>query len=376
MGQLNLNLKDLDEQLKLEEVNACFAPSTSPWSRQIHADAAAVGAEKFASIRFAALSQDLTVTVQTKDKVAFAKGATPDDRRMALVQGAARAVRFLASILMDYNTVHGSSATASGKGVGKIVVECLGDSLEKLVGSEVNSTKPRIVTLHYLTNKQFPAYLEKYCEATSQTAQLAQIRQLVPAAIDELKKNMKGHRITPLVMVYKHTQDGPMSHGFTTSGVQATTETAQEAADLMREILDDAGLRNCQMLQIDLTSGNVMAFDADAKSFDLPPIGAPSSALPSIGEDQDAAQGKATLQCQSCGEHKPKTAFSKAQLKHKAKARCAACVAASVDGDGASTATPDAASLTGASAKKPPGADMMARARDFVAEFWQVVQLS
>eukprot|EP00961_Rhodomonas_salina_P253166 3421332-Rhodomonas_salina.1 len=163
MAQLNLDLKDLDGQLKLEEVNACFAPSTSEWSRKIHANTAAEGAEKFATIRFAPLSQDLTVSVQSKEQVGFAKGQGPDEKRLALVQGVSRAVRFLAAILMDYNQVHGALAN-SGKGVGKIVVECLGDNLEKLVGTEANLTKPRIITLHYLTNKQFPGYLEKYCE--------------------------------------------------------------------------------------------------------------------------------------------------------------------------------------------------------------------
>lgn len=376
MAQLNLDLKDLDGQLKLEEVNACFAPSTSEWSRKIHANTAAEGAEKFATIRFAPLSQDLTVSVQSKEQVGFAKGQGPDEKRLALVQGVSRAVRFLAAILMDYNQVHGALAN-SGKGVGKIVVECLGDNLEKLVGTEANLTKPRIITLHYLTNKQFPGYLEKYCEATSQTAQLTEIRQMVPAAIEELKKNMKGNRITPLVMVYKHKQDGAESYGFTTSGVQALTPEARESADLLKEILDDAGLRNCQMMQIDLSSGNVMAFDADAKSFDL---ASAANALPTIGENNNSeASGKSKLQCQGCGEIKSKEAFSKAQLKVKAKARCADCVAGKMAGPSLSSSlappAEDGDTIAPLPTKKVSVADqLMQQTQRFVAEFFQVLQ--
>jgi len=358
MGQINLDPKDLDKQLKLEQVNACFAPSTSEWSRRIHANLAAENAEEFASIRFGALSQDLTETVQTKDSVTFAEGAGEDERRVSLVQGAAKAVRFLASMLLDYNQVHGTSGDQ-----GKIVVECVGDSLEKLVGTEADFTRPRVVTLHYFTSSQFPTYLEKYCEGTAQTAQLSQLRQLVPAAYAALQKDAGANRITPMVLVYKHKQDGEDSFGFTTSAVPALTEDARESSDVMKEILDDAGLRNCQMMQVDLTSGNVMAFDADARRFKHTAI-TTKSALPAIGENStQGSTGKSKLLCQGCAELKDKSCYSKAQLKAKAKARCSECVASNTTAPGATQE------------KSVQGDDILRQTQAFIAEFSPVIQL-
>lgn len=66
---------------------------------------------------------------------------------------------------------------------------------------------------------------------------------MVPAAIEELKKNMKGNRITPLVMVYKHKQDGaevllPLSNARAMSGTDAahlaTRATASQPAACKR----------------------------------------------------------------------------------------------------------------------------------------------
>eukprot|EP00961_Rhodomonas_salina_P050698 680848-Rhodomonas_salina.1 len=270
---------------------------------------------------------------------------------MALVQRVASLVRLLASLLLDFNNKFLLSAKASH---GTLLVECMGASIEELAGSPVtragqqgNETSSRKATLHYLSNEQLHCYLEQYCMDTCQTQSLTQVKQMVSESVRQLPSALGSQRVTPLVMVYKHSEDGHESFATTVLGVEAVTETAQEGAELLLKILNDAQMNRCQMIEVNLSSSEIIAFDADPRSFatllvdDVAGQRAPNIAPEHpIGSTRRQVQAERNAQelklfqetrkvkCKECGTPKSRDAFSTQQTRRPRTAHCIQCVEA------------------------------------------------
>ena len=135
----------------------------------------------------------------------------------------------------------------------------------------------------------------------------------------------------PLVVAYRHRED---AHSKVYKGGFAMLHCCvrRHPRATLATVLHAAGMRTAQALSLQLPSCELTLHDLDQANFATfvqpgAPPGAdseePLDAAPHADpSDSSSSQSRS---CASCGDRKPKEAFSKAQLKKKAKAKCAAC---------------------------------------------------
>eukprot|EP00961_Rhodomonas_salina_P184191 2487200-Rhodomonas_salina.1 len=107
------------------------------------------------------------------------------------------------------------------------------------------------------------------------------------------------------------------------------TRTAKEGEEMLRKLLNDAQLNRCQMIEVNLSSSEVVVFDADPRSFASVVVEeTPRPSPPPSNSSQQKAGNPNSKQvkCNECGTLKGSDAFSKQQLKRPKTARCISCI--------------------------------------------------